>query len=142
MEFELSSPCRTPCLRVSVAVLLLLVGIAPAADKPIDADVLLEGGLIHDGAGGEPITGDVALVVARRRATTDEVQRMLRLAEQAMREGAWGMSTGLIYVPSVYADTGELVEIATIVSEYGGLYASHIRGEGHELLDAVNEALD
>lgn len=51
------------------------------------------------------------------------------------------MSTGLIYVPSSYAETEELVEIAAIVAEQGGLYASHIRGEGTDLLSAVNEAL-
>jgi N-acyl-D-aspartate/D-glutamate deacylase len=59
-----------------------------------------------------------------------------------MADGAWGMSTGLIYVPSSYADTGELIEIAKVVSDHGGIYASHIRGEGTGLIDAVNEALE
>jgi N-acyl-D-aspartate/D-glutamate deacylase len=67
---------------------------------------------------------------------------MRKLAERAMRDGAWGMSTGLIYVPSVYANTDELVEIATVVGKHGGIYASHIRGEGSELFDAVNEAIE
>ena len=58
------------------------------------------------------------------------------------RDGAWGMSTGLIYVPSSYADTEELVAIAKVVSEHGGIYASHIRGEGSVLLDSVQEAMD
>lgn len=77
-----------------------------------------------------------------RAPTPQELARMRELAAQAMRDGAWGMSTGLIYVPGVYAQTDELVEIARVVAEHGGLYASHIRGEGTQLLDAVREALE
>lgn len=79
---------------------------------------------------------------AQRKATPEELARMKELTERAMREGAWGMSTGLIYVPSSYADTDELVEIAKVVAAHGGIYASHIRGEGLELLASVNEALE
>ena len=75
-------------------------------------------------------------------ATPDEIIKMKELARRALREGAWGMSTGLIYVPSSFADTAELVEIAKVVGEEGGLYASHIRNEGVHLLIAVKEALD
>ncbi len=78
---------------------------------------------------------------ARRAATADELNEMLRLAEQAMRDGAFGMSTGLIYVPSMYADTAEIAAIAKVVAQQQGLYVSHIRGEGSELLDSVREAL-
>jgi N-acyl-D-aspartate/D-glutamate deacylase len=77
----------------------------------------------------------------RRDATGKELARMKTLAATAMKDGAWGMSSGLIYVPSSYADTQELTEIARVVSEHGGIYASHIRGEGNGLLDAVKEAL-
>lgn len=78
----------------------------------------------------------------RRSASDDEMSRMQELANLAMQDGAWGMSTGLIYVPSSYADTAELTEIAKIVAKHGGIYASHIRGEGTDLLDAVGEALE
>lgn len=77
-----------------------------------------------------------------RKATDAELQQMRDLASRGMRDGAWGMSTGLIYVPSVYADTAEIAEIAKIVASHGGLYASHIRGEGRELLTAIKEALE
>lgn len=77
----------------------------------------------------------------RREATDEELARMKTLAATTMKDGAWGMSTGLIYVPSSYANTTELVEIAKVVSHHGGIYASHIRGEGNGLLDAVKEAL-
>jgi N-acyl-D-aspartate/D-glutamate deacylase len=76
-----------------------------------------------------------------REPTSDELARMLELTEQAMRDGVWGMSTGLIYVPSSYATTDELISIAKVVSAHGGIYASHIRTEGTKLLGAVEEAL-
>ena len=70
-----------------------------------------------------------------------QVQEMLALAEQAMTEGAWGMSTGLIYVPSSYANTEEITTIAKVVAQHGGVYVSHIRGEGANLLESVSEAI-
>ncbi len=76
-----------------------------------------------------------------RPPTVEELQRMRDLADNAMRDGAWGMSTGLIYVPSVYAKTDELIEIAKVVASHRGIYASHIRGEGRDLLEAVHEAI-
>jgi N-acyl-D-aspartate/D-glutamate deacylase len=79
---------------------------------------------------------------ARRTPTSDELDKMRELADKAMRDGAYGMSTGLIYVPGTYSQTDELVEIAKVVGSHGGLYASHIRNEGTELLDAVREALE
>ena len=78
----------------------------------------------------------------QRPATDDELARMKVLADQAMQDGAWGMSSGLIYVPSSYADTAELTEIAKIVARHQGIYASHIRNEGTGLLDAIDEALE
>lgn len=78
---------------------------------------------------------------AHRKATTEELNRMRELAAKAMRDGVWGMSTGLIYVPSSYADTDELVAVAKVIGEHGGIYASHIRNENVALLSAVNEAM-
>lgn len=79
---------------------------------------------------------------ANRPPTPDELKRMEHLVEQGMRQGAWGLSTGLIYVPSLYAQTDELVALAKVVSAHGGLYVSHIRSEGDKLLDAVREAIE
>lgn len=76
-----------------------------------------------------------------RKATPEELEKMKELTGKAMRDGAWGMSTGLIYVPSVYADTEELIELAKVTATHGGIYASHIRGEGRDLLTAVQEAV-
>ena len=58
-----------------------------------------------------------------------------------MEAGAWGLSSGLIYVPGRYADTSELIELAKVVRRHGGLYASHIRNEGAKLLESIDEAI-
>jgi N-acyl-D-amino-acid deacylase len=78
----------------------------------------------------------------RQAATPEQLAKMKELAEKAMADGAYGMSTGLIYVPGTYADTDELAAIAEVVGAKGGIYASHIRNESGELLDAVREALE
>lgn len=79
---------------------------------------------------------------AQRKATPDELAEMKRLTNKGMIDGAWGISTGLIYVPSSYADTDELVEIAKVVAAQGGIHATHIRDESTEVLEAVNEVIE
>ncbi len=81
-----------------------------------------------------------AMGFARRPPTPDELARMQRLLAEALEAGAWGMSTGLIYAPSSYATTEEVVEVARALRGRG-FYASHIRGEGDSLLAAVREAI-
>jgi N-acyl-D-aspartate/D-glutamate deacylase len=76
-----------------------------------------------------------------RDPTTDEIEKMRKLAEQAMLDGAWGMSTGLIYVPGTYSKTEEIIEVAKVVAAHGGIYATHMRGEGTTLITSVEEAL-
>ena len=66
---------------------------------------------------------------------------MKAIMETAMRGGAMGMTTALIYPPSSYAKTEELIEMAKVAAKYGGVYASHIRGEGKELVESVTEAI-
>ncbi len=78
---------------------------------------------------------------AKRAPTANELAKMARLVEQGMQDGAWGMSTGLIYVPGVFAETDELIALSRVVARHGGIYASHIRNEGAGLLEAVEEAL-
>ena len=77
-----------------------------------------------------------------REPTDSELRKMRRLVDAAMKDGAWGISSGLIYPPSVYAKTDELIELAKVSAKHGGLYASHIRGEGETLLDAIKEAVE
>lgn len=228
-----------------VLVILCLSAAVSHAAEPVDADVLLRGGTVYDGIGGEGVVGDVAIrgdrIVAvgtfdtgavgrvidckgmvvcpgfidlhnhsdrpiidsrtrgnvnfltqgcttvvtgncggghvdvgeyfaqidvagagtntvhllpqgslrsavmgteNRAPSSEELEKMKELADRAMRDGAYGMSTGLIYVPGTYATTDEIVEIAKVVAAHGGIYASHIRNEAQELLAAVREAIE
>lgn len=70
-----------------------------------------------------------------------ELAKMKELTEKAMQDGAWGMATGLIYVPGSFAKTDELVKLAEIVGKHRGIYASHIRNEGGQLLESLDEIL-
>ena len=85
---------------------------------------------------------DQVMGKVRRAPTDEELRQMQRLVDAAMREGAWGMSTGLQYVPGAYANTDELVAIATVVSKHGGIYASHMRDESDELIESIEEVLE
>ena len=76
-----------------------------------------------------------------RVPTTDEMIKMKTLLNDAMEEGAVGLSSALIYVPSGHAQTEELIELARVVAKYDGLYISHIRDEEHDLLIAVDELI-
>ncbi len=77
-----------------------------------------------------------------RLPTDDELARMRGLVRQAMEEGAVGLSSALIYAPACYAEAEELVALAKVAAEYGGLYISHIRNEGDGLLEAIDELVD
>jgi N-acyl-D-amino-acid deacylase len=77
-----------------------------------------------------------------RLPTSQEIEEMKRYVAEAMEAGAFGMSTGLIYAPQVYAQTEEIIELATVVAQYGGLYFSHIRGEGEKGVEAVKEFIE
>jgi N-acyl-D-amino-acid deacylase len=78
---------------------------------------------------------------AQRPPTTSELTHMQRLIAEAMTDGAFGLSTGLVYAPGCYADTDEIVELAKVVGQAGGMYFSHIRGESDLVLEAAQEAI-
>lgn len=82
-----------------------------------------------------------AMGFARRPPTAREQATMERLLEESMAQGACGLATGLIYAPGSYAATEEIVAVARRAGAAGGFYASHIRGEGATLLEAVAEAI-
>lgn len=82
------------------------------------------------------VIGDV-----NRAPTAPELAEMERHVEQAMRDGAVGLSTSLIYPPGIYASTDELVALARVAARHGGAYFSHIRNESSGLLEAIDEAL-
>jgi dihydroorotase/N-acyl-D-amino-acid deacylase len=84
----------------------------------------------------ETVLGD-----ADRAPSPDELEKMKGLVAQAMQDGAFGLSTALIYPPGHYAKTEELIELAKVAGQYGGIYASHMRSEGQSETAAVEEAL-
>ncbi len=78
---------------------------------------------------------------ADRPPAQDELGRMLELVHAAMREGAMGIGSSLIYAPAFYAERDELIALSTVAGEYGGMYISHMRSEGNQLLEAVDELI-
>ena len=101
----------------------------------------------------QPLTVNLATLIAhgsvRRQAmglddrapTPEELKQMESLVEQGMKEGAVGLSTGLIYVPGTYAKTDEIVSLARVTAKHGGLYATHMRNEGDKVADAIRESI-
>jgi N-acyl-D-amino-acid deacylase len=77
-----------------------------------------------------------------RRPTAEELTRMRALVETAMRDGALGVGSALIYAPATYADTDELVALAEVAGHHGGMYISHMRSEGNRLVEAVDEVIE
>ena len=78
---------------------------------------------------------------ANRKPTADELALMKARLRDAMEHGCLGLSSGLIYVPSVYADIEELVELCKVIRPYGGVYATHMRSESDHVVEAVREAI-
>ena len=78
---------------------------------------------------------------AKRPADSWELDQMDKITHQAMKDGALGLSTGLIYIPGTYTPTEEIVRLAKIVAGYGGIYATHMRNEGDSVVPAIKEAL-
>ena len=82
------------------------------------------------------------LGLANRVASPDDQARMESMVADAMKQGAVGLSTGLLYLPGVYSSTEEVIGLARAAAAHGGIYASHIRNEGNKVVGAIIEALD
>lgn len=76
-----------------------------------------------------------------RPATADELQRMREEVDLAMRQGAFGLSSGLVYAPGSFAPTEEVIELARVAAEYGGIYISHMRQESSDIIKSVAETI-
>jgi len=76
-----------------------------------------------------------------REATPEEVEKMKAILRQAMKEGAWGVSTGLEYIPDRYASTEEVIAVTKVVGEFGGIYTSHMRDENSHIIEAIEETI-
>lgn len=93
------------------------------------------------------LVGHVSLRIAamgfeNRKPTAAELAQMKAMLREAMEHGAYGFCTGLIYIPSVYADAEEITELAKVVAEYDGLYTSHMRNESNNVLASVAETIE
>jgi dihydroorotase/N-acyl-D-amino-acid deacylase len=94
------------------------------------------GSFIGQGSIRSAVIGDV-----NRRATPEEIERMKALVEQGMREGAFGLSSGLFYVPGSFTPTEEVIELARVAGRYGGIYISHMREEASQVVESVRETI-
>ena len=83
-----------------------------------------------------------AMGLAKGKPSVSQLKAMRKLTEQAMKDGALGLSTGLIYPPGMYSEAAELQSLAAIVKNYDGIYTSHIRGSSETLIPAVRELLN
>ncbi len=79
--------------------------------------------------------------VEARKASSEEIEEMKEIIRQAMREGAWGMSIGLEYLPDRYATTEEIIAVTKVVGEFGGIYHTHQRNEFDGVLEATRETV-
>jgi dihydroorotase/N-acyl-D-amino-acid deacylase len=107
-----------------------------------------------DRLAGTPITPNFALFVGQgtvrksvmgdddRRATAAELEQMRKSVQQAMSDGAFGLSSGLFYVPGTFTPTEEVVELAKVAGKMGGIYISHMRDEATKVLDSVKETIE
>lgn len=77
-----------------------------------------------------------------REPTDKEMTKMKELVREAMKEGAMGIGSSLIYAPAFYSSTEELIEICKVASEYGGMYISHMRSESNQFLEALDELIE
>ena len=102
-------------------------------EKPLAVNL---GTLIAHGSVRRKVMG-----LGDRPPTADELKQMEAIVEQGMKDGAVGLSTGLIYVPGTYAKTDEIVALARVAARYGGLYATHMRNEGDKVADAIRESI-
>ena len=94
------------------------------------------GSFVGQGSVRENVMGNVD-----RRATADEIAKMRSLVEQGMRDGAFGLSSGLFYTPGVFTPPEEVIELAKVAGRMGGIYISHMRDEASRVIESVNETI-
>jgi len=90
---------------------------------------------------GQGSVRSVVIGLVDRKPTADEIAKMRGLVEQGMRDGAFGLSSGLFYVPGTFTSTDEVVELAKVAARFGGIYISHMRDEASRVVDSVKETI-
>ncbi|HEY0811605.1 MAG TPA: D-aminoacylase [Longimicrobiales bacterium] len=94
------------------------------------------GSMVGQGSVRQAVMGSVD-----RKTTPDELQRMRDIVEQAMKDGAYGLSTGLFYVPGNFTPTEEVIDLAKVAARYGGMHKSHMRDEARHVVESVKETI-
>lgn len=142
-----------PLLQLPLAESALRQGVTLAVGGP-DGGSPLPLGAYMDSVARATVGINVAYLIGHndiRRAvmgmsnaapTADQLTRMQALVRQGMQDGAFGLSTGLLYLPGTYSTVDEVVALASVAATAGGIYTSHLRKEGIGLLDGVGEALE
>jgi dihydroorotase/N-acyl-D-amino-acid deacylase len=139
----LESPAAENCIRQGVTTVIegpdggSPLPIAPFLEKVIAARPALNFGLM---VGQGTIRSEVIGTIDRK-ASPAEIARMKDLVRQAMLDGAMGLSTGLFYVPGNYTPTEEVIELARVAAEYGGIHISHMREEAAQVVESVGETI-
>jgi dihydroorotase/N-acyl-D-amino-acid deacylase len=113
----------------------------PLADYLKKADALNLGMNVAYLTGHNSIR-EAVMGLDNRAPTEAEMKEMKARVAQGMRDGAFGLSTGLRYTPGVYSEIGEVIELSKVAAEMGGIYTSHLRDEGAKLLEGVGEAIE
>jgi dihydroorotase/N-acyl-D-amino-acid deacylase len=90
---------------------------------------------------GQGSVREAVICTVNRKPAAGELEKMRALVEQGMKEGAFGLSSGLFYVPGTFTSTEEVVELAKVAGRFGGLYISHMRDEASGVLDSVKETI-
>ena len=91
---------------------------------------------------GQGTIRDQVIGPVNRKATADEIEKMRGLVRQGMQDGAFGLSSGLFYVPGTFTPTAEVIELAKVAGAMGGIYISHMRDEASGILDSVRETIE
>jgi N-acyl-D-amino-acid deacylase len=102
-----------------------------ALQKTINIGTMIGQGSVHAAVIG----------VTDRKPTADELATMRTLVEQGMKDGAFGLSSGLFYVPGTFSSTDEVIELAKVAARFNGIYISHMRDEASRVVDSVKETI-
>jgi N-acyl-D-amino-acid deacylase len=90
---------------------------------------------------GQGSVRSAVIANVNRRPTKEELGKMKALVEQGMKDGAFGLSSGLFYVPGTFTPTEEVIEVAKVAAQFGGIYISHMRDEAGGVIDSVKETI-
>ena len=113
------------------------IPIKPFLDKVAAAHVTVNFGTFI----GQGSVRDTVIGLMNRQATPDEVEKMRTLVREGMADGAFGLSTGLFYVPGAFTPTAEVIELARVAGSLGGIHISHMREETAQVVDSVRETI-